>query len=61
MGHFWLGYNLRTASETSKTDLPASQGCKLWQGSITPLTMYALSDVGQKMPVTVTFVKMTVG
>ena len=39
---------LRTASETSKTDVPATQGCNPWQGSITPFTMYALSDVDQK-------------
>ena len=45
---FWLNYSLRTASETSKTDFPATQGCKPRQGSITPLTMYALNDVGQK-------------
>ena len=45
---FWLSYSLRTASETSKTDFPATQGCKPWQGPITPLTMYALRDVGQK-------------
>ena len=45
---FWLSYSPRTASETSKTDFPATQGCKPWQGSITPLTMYALSGVGQK-------------
>ena len=43
-----MSYSLRTALETSKTDLLATQGCKPWQGSITPLTMCALSDVGQK-------------
>ena len=45
---FWRSYSLRTASETSKTGFLATQGCKPWQGSITPLTIYALSDVGQK-------------
>ena len=45
---FWLSYSLRTASETSKTGFPSTHGCKPWQGSITPLTMHALSDLGQK-------------
>ena len=45
---FWLSSSLRTASKTSKTDFPATQGCKPLQESIIPLTMYALSDVGQK-------------
>ena len=33
---------------THITDLPVTQGCKPWQGSITPLTINALNDVGQK-------------
>ena len=44
----WLIKSLWTSSGTSKTDFLATQGCKPWQGSSTPLTMDALSDVGQK-------------
>ena len=47
-GLFWLSYSLWTASETSKTDFQDTQNCKPGQGSITPFTMHALSDVGQK-------------
>ena len=57
---FWLSYSLRSASETSKTDFPATQGCKSWQGSSTTLNMYAPGDVGPKTAVTVTVIKTTI-
>ena len=43
---FWLSYCLRSFSESSKTEPEAPVWSKVQQGVITPLYMYALSDVG---------------
>ena len=42
---FWPSYGLRSISECSKTEPEAPVWSKVHQGAITPLPLYALSDV----------------
>ena len=52
---FWLSYSLRTASETSKTDFPPTQGCK----GLSHLLLCMLLLMQAKDPATILTVKKT--